>query len=288
MRANSWKARKKPITSWGEDGADLDQRLATNVRRSMAPDMQILAFLKNEYASVLKKSRMPKQSVVGKKCFPITLADESRLFVPMNDTIATNEPASSAYGKTYHVLGVSFSNIMENVKQARRKCEREKLLGEATSPTLVAPTVSTADDSLLWVDKHAPAAFAHLLSNERCNREVIRALREWDPYVFGRAQPKRPDYIQARMDAAAENQHEEVKNNLSNPKDKRPDETCRVILLSGPPGVGYVFWPHCVIQSTAYHMPRSLGNPPWLILRQFTWDIGPLKSMDRMNAPRAC
>jgi hypothetical protein len=224
-----------PINSWE---ADLGPREATNVRRSMAQDMQILSFLKNDYSAVLKKSRMPKQSVAGKKCFPITLADESRLFLPMNDVIS---PESKSGTTHHHVLGVSFSSIMENVKMGRRKGEREKLRGGADIPTPAAATEKSGDDSLLWVDKHAPAAFVHLLSNERCNREVIRALREWDPYVFGAAPPKRPEYIQARMDAAAEQQTKqlEVKNN-SNPKDKRPDESSRVILLSGPPGVGYV------------------------------------------------
>jgi chromosome transmission fidelity protein 18 len=204
----------------------------------MASDMQILAFLKNDYSSVFKTSRMPKQSVVGKKCFPITLADESRLFVSVNETVLT-EPRSSACSATHHVLGVSFSSIMENVKLRRRTIERVKLRDEANAPTSAIATENAADNSLLWVDKHAPESFVHLLSNERCNREVIRALREWDPYVFGRAPPKRPDYIQSQMDAAAEQQQQGLKN-ASNPKDKRPDEASRVILLSGPPGVGYV------------------------------------------------
>ena len=44
----------------------------------------------------------------------------------------------------------------------------------------------------LWVDKHAPSFVSHLLSDERTNREVLRALRAWDPYVFERDAPARP------------------------------------------------------------------------------------------------
>jgi hypothetical protein len=192
----------------------------------MAPEMQILTFLTKDFSSVLKKSQLAKHPIVGKKCFPMTLSDELRLFVPLNDSIniATDT-------KICHTLGVPFSSIMDEVKQGRRKREREKLHREATSPTSVVALEKV--NSQLWVDKHAPGTVAHLLSNERCNREVIRALREWDPYVFGRASPKRPDFVQTRMDEA---ENQDVKN--INPKDKRPVETSRVILLSGPPGVG--------------------------------------------------
>ena len=49
-----------------------------------------------------------------------------------------------------------------------------------------------AQQHRLWVDKHAPTNVSHLLSDERTNREVLRALRAWDPYVFKREAPARP------------------------------------------------------------------------------------------------
>ena len=39
----------------------------------------------------------------------------------------------------------------------------------------------------LWVDKYAPKTFAQLLSPEKTNREVLKAMKLWDSYVF---QPK--------------------------------------------------------------------------------------------------
>ena len=36
----------------------------------------------------------------------------------------------------------------------------------------------------LWVDKYAPKSFSQLLSAEKTNREVLKALKLWDPYVF--------------------------------------------------------------------------------------------------------
>ena len=36
----------------------------------------------------------------------------------------------------------------------------------------------------LWVDKYSPKSFSQLLSPEKINREVLKALKSWDNYVF--------------------------------------------------------------------------------------------------------
>ncbi|KAL7545023.1 hypothetical protein ACHAWF_013381 [Thalassiosira exigua] len=108
----------------------------------------------------------------------------------------------------------------------------------------------------LWVDKHAPRAVPHLLSDERTNREVLRALRAWDPYVFGREAPSRPvpawkkDFGNGgggedggdksrkggtKDDAMKDGGGGEGVPDANARKDLRPDESSRVLLLSGRP-----------------------------------------------------
>lgn len=41
----------------------------------------------------------------------------------------------------------------------------------------------------LWVEKYRPTTFSHLLSPENINREVLRSLKQWDPFVFKKAKP---------------------------------------------------------------------------------------------------
>jgi hypothetical protein len=68
----------------------------------------------------------------------------------------------------------------------------------------------------LWVDKYAPKSFVDLLSDERTNREFLRSLKEWDPYVFGRHSSQ----------------------NQKSSKDIRPPVNSRVYLLCGNAGIG--------------------------------------------------
>jgi chromosome transmission fidelity protein 18 len=211
---------------------DLLQLRADMENRKLGPKL----LLKRSTNGVLKT---PQEGV---DTVPMTLADGSRVYVrcrTTNTTAASSDNSSQAGCS----LGVSMRELMRRVDGIKRQrlAIRHRLHSKnATTPKAML------DHGDLWVDRHAPASFPHLLSDERTNREVLRALRAWDPYVFGRKQPSRPtNHVlfhqqQGGIDASSKggDQDNSSSKTPSNPLDKRPEESRRVILLSGPPGVG--------------------------------------------------
>ena len=223
--------------------------------------------------------RTPKENI---PTVPITLADGSRVYVrcdhTKNNNNKNNNNNNSSINNEEHTsskkscsLGVSMQELFRRVDVMKRRNITNTIAAARRRDNKSLNNNNTNfgnnnkdDDDMLWVDKHAPASFPHLLSDEKTNREVLRTLRGWDPYVFNRDPPLRPLY-QRQWEAEREEQKKQQqqqqqnngsnnnwnnnnnnnkdkdnknKNSSNNPSDKRPEENARVILLSGPPGVG--------------------------------------------------
>jgi DNA polymerase III delta prime subunit len=128
-----------------------------------------------------------------------------------------------------------------------------------TSPTSTTPTpTSTPTPTMygdqLWVDKFAPHSFIELLSNEQTNRDVLRALKEWDPYVFGTpALAPKPDMYPNQQNNPEDNKEKE-KLSTNKSDDIRPDVQARVMLLCGSPGVGKTTLAHIAAKHAGYRV----------------------------------
>ena len=225
-----------------------------NLDKVQAPDAQLVTLANKAHSKlsashhrkiVTKLARFPTP---GKSTCAMTLEDGTRVFVPVLGRNACPQQGTSR--GSGHALGLPFRSLMNQVDLSRRQRERSKYLNPEKSPTSIAAMDSVHDDQL-WVDKHSPSCFSHLLSNERCNRGVIRALRAWDPAVFGRAAPKSLESSPNGEDNLSE------KDARSKSSDKRPEECDRVILLSGPPGVGKSTLAHIIARHVGYRPIES-------------------------------
>ncbi|KAF8309804.1 P-loop containing nucleoside triphosphate hydrolase protein [Clavulina sp. PMI_390] len=111
----------------------------------------------------------------------------------------------------------------------------------STTPAASAPKKS-AEKENLWVDRYRPQRFVDLTGDERVNRETLSWVKEWDQCVFNRAKPK----LKRKRDEPVAPAQQDVKVDQWG----RPQE--KILLISGPPGLGKTTLAHIVAKQAGY------------------------------------
>ncbi|KAF9938682.1 hypothetical protein BGZ67_010582 [Mortierella alpina] len=98
----------------------------------------------------------------------------------------------------------------------------------------------------LWVDKYRPKKYTDLMGDERVNREVLSWIKEWDQCVFGRK------YKKFIPDQKKQQQYKDFKDFRKPDPLGRPDR--KVLLLTGPPGLGKTTMAHVIAKQAGYNV----------------------------------
>ena len=100
-------------------------------------------------------------------------------------TVKVSNKVEKQYG---NLLSKSMEQLLEEADSLRIRnlTNKEKIKNEESEKDFTnnSHTEHSVHEKGLWVDKYAPKTFAQLLSPEKTNREVLKAVKLWDNYVF--------------------------------------------------------------------------------------------------------
>ena len=151
----------------------------------------------------------------------------------------------------------------------RRLREIENSGQKETTTSSEEPAVNT-DCTDLWMEKYRPRNYLDLLSEENVNRTLLHWLKLWDKIVFNREvkmkAPKTEEKPQWAESKNSTNRFEHSKkfdkfkkkteNELREELDSLGRPMQRIVLISGPPGLGKTTLAHVV----ATHAGNSSTN----------------------------
>ncbi|OJD18431.1 hypothetical protein AJ78_01550 [Emergomyces pasteurianus Ep9510] len=179
-----------------------------------------------------------KESVIIRTCYgkTVNLRKRTRAApVSYEQTIA--ERSTTAPGrakKSYY--GIDIHQLLDDIaiEDAQGNSSLSQLPVHQPSIEVADATQTSRGSSLLWTEKYRARKFKDLIGDERTHRSVLRWLKGWDSIVFPGLAKLKP------------------KNSVANDFEERAQR--KVLLLTGPPGLGKTTLAHVCAKQAGYEV----------------------------------
>lgn len=135
--------------------------------------------------------------------------------------------------KSYY--GIEIHKLLDD---AAREAKEEAALRESRHTT-VKPSIETSIEdrprkkTVMWTEKYRARKFTDLIGDERTHRSVLRWLKGWDPIVF-------PGLAKSKPKRTGKEDEEQIHR--------------KVLLLTGPPGLGKTTLAHVCARQVGYEV----------------------------------
>lgn len=163
--------------------------------------------------------------------------------------------------KCIHLLNTPYSQLRRQADKELEIQNNRRL--NAVEPVVDSGTESGMDDEedfsgekTLWVERYKPRHYLDLLSDEATNRCVLQWMKLWDKLVFGRERKVKTKVEEKPNDKGFFKKKFFPKNapEVLEEWDEHGRPVQKVVLMSGPPGLGKTTLAHIIARHAGYNV----------------------------------